>query len=338
MKHAPCLGTALYIVILAAALAPSVRADIHPNLRDSDAVAVVERGKDVLRVFSVEGCPAFRGLPLTRALAAGMGPVLVDEPERTLKTIEDCSGSSKDSSIRELGSPTALWVLILSTERLEKVQIKIEEAARKTRFENDLQTLLRILMKGVKGEEPLWAAIEVRPLQFKRANVAVTVVWTDVLKTNFTVVTGPSEHLYLSADLPIDNVSMLKYDESTGAVSTTSAPTKFYGGLNYSIGDIGLEKASWTWKSLWNNLSVKVMMQISSKPLDGLGAGLGFRFPATNVWGFKLNALSVFGAVIWLREDVSSAGTPPVVDTHYKAKLRGGLSLNLDAALGWIKG
>jgi hypothetical protein len=333
MNHAKRLATVLSVVILGIASAPAVRADIRPNLRESDAVVVVEKGKEVLRAFIVEKCPAFRDLPLTKALAAGKGPVLVDEPKKTLKTIEDCAVSSKDSSIRELGSPTAQWVLILSTEPLDNVQVKIEETARKTRFENDLQTLLKILMKGVKGEL-LHAAIEVKPLQFKRANVAVTVAWTDALKTNFTVVTGPPEHLYLSADLPIDNVSMLKYDESSGAVSTTSAPTKFYGGLNWSLGDIGLERASWSWSSL----SIKLLMQISSKPLDGLGAGLGFRLPATEVWGFKLNVISVFGAVIWLREDASATGTPPVVETHYKAKLRGGLSLNLDAALGWIKG
>ena len=308
-------------------------ANIVPDLRDTDVALVVEKGvSPSVRWFTVGKCTPFKSATVLKKLQPGvLGKPEVGEPDdgAFLSSVKECAAAKDDASIRIIGTPTAVWLFTVAADGIGPEKAEIQETQRKTRLETDLQTLLKILLKEVKVAAPPKAnvAVWVKPLQFTRANVLATVTWTSSQTTTVNLVTGPNEHLYLSADLPIDNVSMVKYDEN-GNVTTTSAPSKFYGGLNYSFGDIGLEKASWSLSSL----SVKVLMQISSKPLDGFGAGLGFRLPAIQVWGFKLNTLSVFGAVIWLREDASASST------HYKAKLRGGLSLNLDAALGWIKG
>lgn len=306
-------------------------ANVVPDLRDTDVVLIFERDSSAVRWFRVADCRDFQKIPILTRLSAGKGMVLEDSAGEFTKPVEQCGVTTEASSIRVIGSPTGVWVFTVSRGQGVPDKVEIKEVRRKTRFETDLQTLLKIILKegGIKGvEKPAGVAVWTQPLQYTRANVLATVTWDGLKSPAVNLVTGPSEHLYLSADLPIDNTSMLKYDQTKGEITTTSAPTKFFGGLNYSIGDIGLEKASWSLSSL----SVKLLMQISSKPFDGLGAGLGFRLPVTEVWGFKLNVISVFGAVIWLREDASASST------HYKAKLRGGLSLNLDAALGWIKG
>lgn len=328
MKPNLILSTGRIALALCLASAPGAVADVVPDLRDTDVVLVFTKEIAGVRWFRVAECRDFKKIPILTRLSAGKGMVLEDSAGEFTKPVEQCGATTEDSSIRVVGSPTSVWVFTVSSGQGVPDKVEIKEVRRKTRFETDLQTLLKIIFKegGVtKGARGV--AVWVQPLQYTRANVVTKVPWDASKSSTVNLVTGPSEHLYLSADLPIDNVSMVKYDEN-GNVTTPSAPSKFYGGLNYSIGDIGLEKASWS----LNSLSVKLLMQISSKPLDGLGAGLGFRLPATEVWGFKLNVISVFGAVIWLREDASASST------HYKAKLRGGLSLNLDAALGWIKG
>jgi hypothetical protein len=317
--------------------APGAVANVVPDLRDTDLVLVFNAELSEVRWFRVAECPDFRKIPILTRLSVGKGKVDADPPDEFTRSVERCGTTTRDSSIRVIGSPTAVWVFAAWEGQGGPDKVEIKEVRRKTRFETDLQTLLKIVLKegGVtRVIRTASVAVWGQPLQYTRANVLVTVTWDALKSPAVTLVTGPAEHLYLSADLPVDNVSAVKYDEATGAVASRSAPATFYGGLNYSLGDIGLEKASWSWSSV----SIKLMMQISSKPLDGLGAGLGFRLPATEVWGFKLNALSVFGAAIWLREDSSVSGTPAVVETRYKAKLRAGLSLNLDAALGWIKG
>lgn len=322
------------VAVIFWAFAHVAAANIVPDLRDTDVALVVEKGTSSVRWFTVGKCAPFKLATVLEKLQPGVaGKPAAGEPDEDgtfLSSVKACAGPTDEASIRIIGTPSAVWLFTVAADGIGPEKAEIQETQRKTRLETDLQTLLKIILKEVRALALPKAnvAVWVKPLQYRRANVLARVNWTSSQVASVNLVTGPSEHLYLSADLPIDNVSMLKYDDTKGELTTKDAPTKFFGGLNYSIGDIGLEKASWSWSSL----SVKLLMQISSRPLDGFGAGLGFRLPASQIWGFKLNVISVFGAVIWLREDADASST------HYKAKLRGGLSLNLDAALGWIKG
>jgi hypothetical protein len=337
-------------------VARPLQADVSASIGQDDVIVILHKGAKGYRVFTPRKCrdmttpeatdgnasalptkdvlckavadDSLKGNSFLKKLIPGTGGVLDASDEFTKISI--CGEASEEASARVIGTPANIWVFVV-TDSTDPTSVDIQEAQRKTRLEEDLQTLAKLVGKLFKGQEKV--GVWTKVLQYRRATITVKVTWSPDQVVTLNVITGPREHFYLTADLPVNTVSMLSYDSSTGSVTSKSAPTLFFGSINWTFGDIALERASWS----LDTLSIKFLMQISSKPLDGVGVGLGYRLPALSLLGFKLNTLSLFGAAIWLKEDSSVSGTPVVVDTHYTAKLRAGLSLNLDAALDWVK-
>jgi hypothetical protein len=160
---------------------------------------------------------------------------------------------------------------------------------------------------------------------------AVTAFDPDTMTPDITVdvalVNGPTEHFFISADIPVTKTSEIKYDDAGHAIGTKSAPTTVYAGVNFMLGDvIAANRARWT-----DGLMVKAMAKLSERPADSYGVGVGYRFPAqVKVYGYDLNNLSVFVAYLRTRTVENDVKI-------FSNGLRGGISLNLDRALEWVK-
>lgn len=210
-----------------------------------------------------------------------------------------------------------------------KPNITFEEKARKTRIANDLSVLTKLVVKiTTKGAAPeIEIARATYQLAKRRANLTVTAKLGKSKISKARLVTGPTEHWFLSADLPVAKLSEVKFVQDKGTLQPRETPKNFYLGLNCMIGDILKER-----QNLLKNFFVKGMLKISKSPLDGYGVGIGYRFPKVRPLGIDISSFSIFAAVIWTKEE-NEAKT----ETLTKRQILFGISYNLDKALGWVK-
>lgn len=150
----------------------------------------------------------------------------------------------------------------------------------------------------------------------------------DPIEASKTIITGPAEHLFLAADVPVTKVDELKVPDSGGAIDVKKKPSSFYASVNYSLGDLYAQKQP------WEGLSLKGFVSVSKQPLDSYGVGLGYRTPDFSVLGWDFSALSPFvGYFVTTTEVTDDAG----VKTEKEIRgWRAGISFNLDKALGWL--
>jgi hypothetical protein len=162
-----------------------------------------------------------------------------------------------------------------------------------------------------------------------------------------TLITGPSEHLFLSANAGSTSASQLKYDEESRSLQPRETPTGFLIGINYSVGDILTEPDSvgtWSREHLGyflQGLYFGGAIQGSRRPFDQAGAILGFRYnpiPFLNrVVDFE--TVSPFVGAVWTKHDrVDDAGNRLGDRKYGSGDFVWGVSLNLDKALGWVGG
>jgi len=141
------------------------------------------------------------------------------------------------------------------------------------------------------------------------------------------IVTGPAEHWFLSADLPILKLSKVKFTGNEGSIEPKETPKVFYLGVNWMIGDVLKERLH-----LLKNFFIKGMVKFDKKPLDSYGFGIGYRFPAVRVLGLDMSAFSVFMSWLWTKEETEDKKTGLT-----KRQMQLGFGFNLDKALSWIK-
>jgi hypothetical protein len=245
------------------------------------------------------------------------------------------------------GSPPLTVVAIYRGDAKGPVTLTIKETKRKTRFANDLETLLKIIKVIAEGrdiEAPPQPAyrllVRTHHLKEVRSTVAVTATLpagdtkpAKEITAQRTLVVGPVEHWFLSADLVVTKVTEVKYDDATKTLQSKDTPTHFFGGLNFSLGDVASSRTTFD----ADGLALKALVGISSRPLDELGVAIAYRFPDVHVLGFDLNTLSVFGGPIWSKVDGQDASGAVLKRDHYSGKLRAGISFNLDRALDFLK-
>lgn len=221
--------------------------------------------------------------------------------------------------------------VLCKNEHADNVGIKITEKNRKSRLGEDISTLAGMVQKlfASKKDVPL---IKVEKEYRLRKTRSTLIVQAGIKPENKNVkdfeekveiLTGPREHLFLSADLPVEKISDFKYSEDPGSFEPKEKPTEFYLGLNWMFGDVLSEK-----QALWKLFFFKGMLRFSKSPLDSVGVALGFRFPEVRFLGFDLSSFSVFYGVIWTRQEDNDKREP---------KWSFGFSFNLDKALGWLK-
>jgi hypothetical protein len=159
-----------------------------------------------------------------------------------------------------------------------------------------------------------------------------------------TLVTGPAEHLFLSANAGATDASALKYDDDTNSLQPRETPTGFFIGINYSFGDILTDptEAGGTWLSnFFSGMYVGGALQGSRRPFDQAGVHLGFR---NNPLPFLRDVLdfetvSPYVGLVWTKNDQVDSSGNLLGDRRYgRRELVWGVSLNLDKALGWVGG
>lgn len=145
------------------------------------------------------------------------------------------------------------------------------------------------------------------------------------------IITGPREHWFLSADVPVTKAEQLKLNSTTGELELANEPSAFYIGLNFLLGDLLATK-----QSLADVLALKLLVKASSHPLDSIGIGVALRGRHLKKYGLNFDLISPFVGVTFTLQDVESAdGVRP--DGGRNSELRFGVALNLDQALSWAK-
>lgn len=216
----------------------------------------------------------------------------------------------------------------------KKAEIKIEEKKRKTRIAQDVSVLTKLVVTYLtKGE----AAISLMEKQYRLEKQTGTLLVSaclnkdekkgDQKEEKMEIITGPTEHWFLSADLIMLKMSKVKFVGDQGDIEPKETPKVFYLGVNWMIGDILKER-----QNLLKNFFIKGMLKFSKKPLDSYGIGIGYRFPKVRILGIDISSFSVFSALLWTKEQ-----TEDKAKDLTKRQIQFGVSFNLDKALGWIK-
>jgi hypothetical protein len=161
---------------------------------------------------------------------------------------------------------------------------------------------------------------------------------------SITVVTGPAEHLFLSANAGATDASALKYDDESNSLQLKENPTGFFVGFNYSFGDILTDPAetdAGVLRRFWEGMYVGGAVQGSRRPFDQAGVHMGFRYNPLPLLGDVLNfeTVSPYMGLVWTKNDQVDAEGNRLGDRRYgRGEFVWGVSLNLDKALGWVGG
>lgn len=254
---------------------------------------------------------------------------------------------------RLIGTAGETVVIVANYEKgsdeCKSITIEISEEKRELRIFEDLKDLRhRVEMQGLS--ELCIVSKEYTLLQERgRLKVAVKRGAEDFGSS--TIVTGPKEKWFLTVDLPVNQTHALKYDAASKQLIPRDQPQRFYLGLNYTPwGDAWDDLLEVT--SFKEQLSIKLMAQLSSKPLDSFGVGLGYtitRKQIASITGLLdehgvgsvdkykgLSPFTVFAGRFWIKEDQIDNGVA-LENNHYKTDWRVGISFSVHTAKDWLK-
>jgi len=149
--------------------------------------------------------------------------------------------------------------------------------------------------------------------------------------SSVTLITGDTEHWFASIDVPLSSADELKYDSATSQLVEKEVPSSYYIGFNYMIGDVLSDDLSWT-----DKLTGKIMLKASSRPLESVGLGLGYRLNELKFGSKKLGSTMFFVGSFWDKEDKLD-GAVVKEDEKYSQNWRIGISFGLDKLSEWTK-
>ena len=150
--------------------------------------------------------------------------------------------------------------------------------------------------------------------------------------TKAKLLTGPNEHWFLTADVPVTSAETFAFDEDTDQLDLVEEPSRFYVGIGFLFGDLASET-----RSFFGNLVLKGMVTLSKRPLDSYGFAVGFRGSYLKRFGVDFETLTPFVGYTYSLEDaVNSAGQVKEKSRRNK-QFRFGVSLNLDRATSWME-
>lgn len=291
-------------------------------------------GASATRVFSLPD-PPVKIVKLLEQFATTGGTT--GEQEELATGLRDALAGGDFRWIASRGDAVVVFALY-DTAAQKPPQIDFDEVARRTRIAEDLSTLGKIVEevteKTAAPAEPstVRAVRTVYNLTLARGRLGVSASAApqkgeDVKKVSASakLITGPAEHFFLSADLPVNQVSDMKYDASGQALGPAETPSTFYAGIDYQTGDVLRDR-----RTPAESIVIKALLKISKQPLDSYGIAVGYRLPSIKRWGFDLDAFSPFAGYIWTK---TRHGTTTTTNGHARV----GLSFNLDKALGWVQ-
>jgi hypothetical protein len=216
----------------------------------------------------------------------------------------------------------------------KKEKIVIDEQPRKSALEAGWATLRGILANIVTGDEAVPKVFCVseksKLLGETRAMIDIAFDKDSKKKAELSVITGPQEHIFLSADVLTKGASQLKFDSQTGTVTEKDKPSAIYLGLNWMLGDVYSRNPNLLTRE---RIVVKADLLMSKSPFDSYGVGLGYRLhdfgDPTATGGFM-----VFVASMWTKAD---DGGQAAGGAKRKQSWRIGVAYGLDSALSWLK-
>src|SRR5439155_18930976 len=91
------------------------------------------------------------------------------------------------------------------------------------------------------------------------------------------LVTGPVEHLFLSANVAVKTVREIKLDEKTGLLGPRDKPARPLLGLNWMWGDVQQDGRNFPGVG---PLSLGVILELSDQPARSFGVMGGYRIRA----------------------------------------------------------
>lgn len=199
--------------------------------------------------------------------------------------------------------------------------VKIDEKKRKSRFAQDVSTIVDYYKtkKTLSNNENYKCAVYTK----KNDRSDITIVTLD--KNNKELysskaITGPKEHWYLSADMPVSNIKQLSYDATKNKVIEKEKPASFYLGINYKVGDV----VAGQFNDHLGNIIFKFMLKASSKPTESFGLGVGYSFN---------DFVDVFIARVRTKDDTNT-GENTLGHTDSTVY---GISFNISKGIEWLK-
>jgi hypothetical protein len=160
-------------------------------------------------------------------------------------------------------------------------------------------------------------------------------------KLETTIITGPTEHFFLSANAGLTDATQVSYDPATRTLGPSKKPTGFYIATNYAFGDLYTEGKDANFaKRFLGGMYLGAFVQPSRRPFEQFGTIIGFRrnlIPWLETY-FPFDTVSPYVGVVWVRNDTltGSPSAPKLSARYGKGNLITGLSLNLDKALSWV--
>jgi len=316
--------------------ASSQRIMIADLTAKTPVVVVVDPGASCLQQTLSDACQSLDGRSPKEVQAAAT----CLKPESDLRWI---SGQGDD---------LRLYVVYQGTDPV----VRFTEQSRKSRIATDLGNLIKLARSAkldeTAGVNELKCVEQSYELERVRSNLTVTVEQTPPAaraaamteaaalapasagaapKATATIITGPAEHWFLSADLPIRHFKELKLNDKSGLIEPAKTPTTFFIGLDYALGDILGESQSWR-----RDFVLKGMVKLSKQPLQTFGIALGYRGNALSSLGLSFDAVSPFAGYFWSRPEVPEGSS--AAEKKLQGTFQFGFSFNLDTALGWTKG
>ena len=222
------------------------------------------------------------------------------------------------------------------------VKVTITEKKRKTRIQQDFEAVIDSASSGIGVAETSCRPFR-QDLQFSRGTLAVKAVdEQDAVLQENSVITGPKDHWFLGLDLPVTSHETLKYDAEANALVPKEKDVQLYLSLNYLFGDVLVDmKEEFRpvgWDDFFDNLSLKLFVRASSRPLDSAGVGLGWRVPRLKIKKFDLDVsgLSIYGGYFWTKEDAIEGGTP-VTNGARDEQWRFGVTFDVESMIKSVK-
>jgi hypothetical protein len=236
------------------------------------------------------------------------------------------------------------------------VDLKLDETGRETQFGSDLGKLFKAVAgtKLLTGDETRvsmasWILEKTRAtltihaapsfeqedlvglfaLGLKMGDEHITQPVTKLGTAQTTLTTGPTEHWYLSASVPLTKIQEAHFVDSTGAFEPRDKPKEVLIGANFMVGDV----LSDDYGGLLGGFAPGVVVEASSKPFRSFGVTASYRIRSQKVLGIQLDVITPFWGLIRSTTDVKDA-TGAVEHSVYIGVW--GISLNLDKATSWL--
>ncbi len=155
-----------------------------------------------------------------------------------------------------------------------------------------------------------------------------------------TIVTGPSERVFLSANASFSKIRQVKYNAGEETFEYGHKPTELLVGINYSMQDMFQNDNSSGLRAFVQGIYLGFLVEPSKRPFNQIAGTVGFRHtPPPFESLFSLETVSPYFGMVWARDDVPDPTSSTHVKTRYgRPALIMGIALGLDKALGWLEG